>query len=252
MASAPENQIKDLPPFCHFVFRQRCCSFLYVCLYFSACGPLPLCRLLFQLRDNELDSRPLARSFYCIVYFVFFKSNAARFFYYFFFFKFAHTIFMVASQMFLFQVKRKQDKETKQQKEQETQRPPQQSACLTREASPSPLGSADCFFFFCGCSVSKSFVFQEQARLPAPSRDSPFCLRLTLQPSIFHSRANRTVRTESQLEKSLSDEAEARTVFFSQFNFIKFEGLYEPPAQQVMETLLRRLIKALQVSDAKF
>lgn len=31
---------------------------------------------------------------------------------------------MVASQMFLFQVKRKQDKETKQQKEQETQRPP--------------------------------------------------------------------------------------------------------------------------------
>lgn len=142
MASAPENQIKDLPPFCHFVFRQRCRSFLYVCLYFSACGPLPLCRLLFQLRDNELDSRPLARSFYCIVYFGFF-----------YFFKFAHTIFMVASQMFLFQVKRKQDKETKQQKEQETQRPPtppQQSACLTREASPSPLplGSADCFFFF--------------------------------------------------------------------------------------------------------
>lgn len=59
-------------------------------------------------------------------------------------------------------------------------------------------------------------------------------------------------RTESHLEKFLSAEAEAHTVFFPQFNFIKFEGLYQPPAQQVMETLLRRLIKALQVSDAKF
>lgn len=81
MASAPENQIKDVPAFCHFVS-----PFLYVCLYFSACGPLPLCRLLCQLRHNELDSRPLARSFYCIVYFVlFFKSNAARFLFKFFF-----------------------------------------------------------------------------------------------------------------------------------------------------------------------
>lgn len=127
MASAPENKpINHPPPFCHFVFRQRCC-FRSVCWYFVACGSLPLCRGLFRLGGDERDSRPLALVLRLLCF------NSYRRF-----------------SMFLLQVKQKQDKETRQQAEQETQRAaPRQSARLLGETPPLAARRRSLFLFCC-------------------------------------------------------------------------------------------------------